>query len=199
MRAFLTAAASAIVLSLPAMAAPTIGQTAPDFTAKTTSGESVTLSEIEGTVVLEWTNHGCPFVKKHYKSGNMQDLQKSSAEKGVTWVSIISSADGKQGYVDAEKADALTESRGAHPTHIVLDPSGEIGRLYKAKTTPHMFVIDNKNLVYAGAIDSIPSGSQSDIEKAENYVQSALADIEAGNDVRTPVTQPYGCGVKYGS
>lgn len=199
MRAFLTAAASAIVLSLPAMAAPTIGQTAPDFTAKTTSGESVTLSEIEGTVVLEWTNHGCPFVKKHYKSGNMQDLQKSSAEKGVTWVSIISSADGKQGYVDAEKADALTESRGAHPTHVVLDPSGEIGRLYKAKTTPHMFVIDNKNLVYAGAIDSIPSGSQSDIEKAENYVQSALADIEAGNDVRTSVTQPYGCGVKYGS
>lgn len=199
MRTIFAATLSAIVMTLPASAAPTIGKIAPDFTVQTTSGENVTLSELDGIVVLEWTNHGCPFVKKHYESGNMQSIQKSATDDGVTWVTIISSAEGKQGYVSAEKADKLTADRGASPSYTILDPSGEVGRLYKAKTTPQMFIIEDKNLVYAGAIDSIPSGRKSDIEKAENYVESAFADIKAGKAVRTPVTQPYGCNVKYGS
>lgn len=199
MRSLIAASCAIAAFAMPVYAAPVVGKVAPDFTAETTTGESITLSEIEGTVVLEWTNHDCPFVKKHYKSGNMQDTQKVANENGATWITIISSAKGKQGYVDAEKANALTEKRDAEPSYVILDPSGEIGKLYRAKTTPHMFVIDDKNVAYAGAIDSVPSGNAKDIDRAENYVLSAMSDIKDNVDVRTPTSNPYGCSVKYGS
>jgi alkyl hydroperoxide reductase subunit AhpC len=181
------------------LAAPQIGQPAPDFTAEDTNGEAITLSDLAGQqVILEWTNHQCPFVGKHYSSGNMQTLQKETTAEGVVWLSIISSAPGEQGYVTAAEANALTESRDAVPTAVILDPEGEIGRLYGARTTPHMFVIDGEGtLQYMGAIDSIPSAQTSDLESAENYVRSALAELEAGDTVSTPATQPYGCTVKY--
>ncbi len=127
----------------------------------------------------------------------MQSTQKTLTESGATWVTIISSAPGKQGFVDADEADMLTTDRGAMPDYTILDPSGEIGKLYKAQTTPHMFVIEDGILEYAGAIDSIPSGNSADIEQAENYVLSAFADIQAGNDVQIASSKPYGCNVKY--
>lgn len=186
----------------PLAAAPEVGAPAPDFTGTTTTGDTITLSELTAAgqrVVLEWTNHDCPFVVKHYDSGNMQMTQREATADGdVTWVTVISSAPGKQGHVDAATADSLTKSREAAPTHVVLDPSGEIGQLYAAKTTPHMFVIDTDGtLAYAGAIDSIPSPRQSDLADAENYVLSALADLEVGQPVRTTQSKPYGCSVKY--
>ena len=199
MKAVIVASLTAIALAGPAFADAVIGQAAPDFTAVTTQNETITLSELEGLVVLEWTNHGCPFVKKHYKSGNMQATQTKAVAQGATWISIISSAKGKQGHVSAEKANSLTDERAAKPTHVVLDASGEIGRLYGAQTTPHMYVINNQTLEYAGAIDSIPSGNVDHIEKAENYVLSALSNIAAGEAVVTPFSKAYGCDVKYGS
>lgn len=202
-RSTLTAAASAslaaVAFAAPAFADAAPGQPAPSFTATGISGETIAVPDPDGRrMVLEWTNHGCPFVKKHYNSGNMQATQAHAAEQGVVWVSVISSAPGKQGHVDAEEARELTTSRDAHPADIVLDPSGEIGRLYGAKATPHMFVIDHDGTVaYAGAIDSIPSGAPEDIETAENYVLSALDALEAGEPVKTAATQAYGCDVKY--
>lgn len=183
------------------LAAPQIGQPAPDFTAEDTNGETITLSELAGqTVILEWTNHQCPFVGKHYSSGNMQTLQKETTADGVVWLSIISSAAGEQGYVTAAEANELTESRDAAPTAVILDPEGEIGQLYAARTTPHMYIIDEEGtLQYMGAIDSIPSAQISDLESAENYVRTALAALEAGEAVSPPATQPYGCTVKYKS
>ena len=183
----------------PAFADAIPGQAAPAFTTTGASGEVVTVPDPEGRkVVLEWTNHGCPFVKKHYKSGNMQKTQAHAHDQSAVWISVISSAPGKQGHVDAAKALDLTTSREAAPDHIVLDPTGDIGRLYGAKATPHMYVIDAQNVVaYAGAIDSIPSGKASDIPKAENYVVSALDSLAAGEAVATPSKPAYGCDVKY--
>ncbi|MGF1535721.1 MAG: redoxin domain-containing protein, partial [Elainellaceae cyanobacterium] len=159
------------------------------------------LSDFRGkVVVLEWTNHQCPFVGKHYGSGNMQALQADATAEGVTWLSIISSAPGKQGYVEPDKANELTESRNASPTAVLLDPKGEIGQLYDARTTPHMFVINEDGVVeYMGAIDSIPSADTADLEKAENYVEAALTSVLADQAVETAVSQPYGCSVKYDS
>ncbi len=183
------------------LAAPQIGQPAPDFTAKNTNGETITLSDLAGQkVILEWTNHQCPFVGKHYSSGNMQSLQKDTTAEGVVWLSIISSAPGEQGYVTAAEANELTKSRDAAPTAVILDPEGEIGRLYAARTTPHLYIIDEEGtLQYMGAIDSIPSAQISDLETAENYVRTALQELEAGEAVSNPATQPYGCTVKYKS
>jgi peroxiredoxin len=180
-------------------AAPRIGAPAPAFTGTDTSGAPISLADFKGkVVVLEWTNDGCPFVRKHYGSGNMQALQQEATASGVVWLSIISSAPGKQGYVDAARADELTRSRGAHPTHVLLDPSGTIGRLYGAKTTPHMYVIDQAGrLVYMGGIDDIPSARVDDIPKAHNYVRAALNELHAGKPVAQPVSRPYGCSVKY--
>jgi len=182
-----------------AFAAPEIGAPAPAFTGTTTSGDTVSLADLAGEkVILEWTNHDCPFVKKHYEAGNMQMTQEAAAENGYTWLTIISSAPGKQGHVSAEMADELTETRGASPSYVVLDESGEIGTAYAAKTTPHMYIIDEDGmLVYAGGIDSIPSADKADLEKAENYVLAAMENIEAGEPVATPQSQPYGCSVKY--
>ena len=175
------------------------GDAAPDFNAVDSNGNKVTLSELRGHyVVLEWTNNECPFVKKHYGSGNMQGLQKTYTGKGYRWYSIISSAPGKQGHVSAAKANELTSSRGAAPTGVILDESGAIGKAYDARTTPHMFIINPEGkLVYLGGIDSVPSTDQADIAGATNYVKAAFDAIEAGKPVAVPVSQPYGCGVKY--
>jgi len=182
-------------------ALPEAGQPAPDFEVVDTNGETVSLSQLKGkTVVLEWTNHECPFVVKHYGSGNMQTLQKEAVADNVVWVSVISSGEGKQGYVDAAKANQLSSERDASPSHILLDPTGELGHLYAAKTTPHMFVINAQGqLAYMGGIDSKASADPADIASATNYVRSALTEIKGGKPVTTSTSRPYGCSVKYKS
>jgi len=182
-----------------AQAAVAVGAPAPDFSATSTQGAAVSLSGLKGKiVVLEWTNHQCPFVRKYYNKGHMQQLQKTATADGVVWISINSSAAGKEGHVDAARANALTTERAAAPTHVVLDEKGEIGRLYGAKTTPHMFVINPEGaLVYMGAIDSKPTPNTDDIASATNYVTAALAALKAGRAVEPAATQPYGCSVKY--
>ncbi|RIJ30927.1 redoxin domain-containing protein [Henriciella algicola] len=201
--------AAAVALSAGAMiafsasAAPAAepGQPAPEFTGTTATGEEVSLSDFAGkTVILEWTNDGCPFVQKHYADPpqNMQGLQARAGEDDIVWLQVISSAPGTQGHVDGDRAIEINEGRSAAPTHVILDPSGDIGRLYEAKTTPHMFIIEpDSDIAYAGAIDSIPSSRVSDIETAENYVTAALDALEAGETVQTSWAAPYGCSVKY--
>ncbi len=177
----------------------TTGATAPDFTLTDTSGASHKLSDFKGkTVVLEWVNHGCPFVVKHYSKGNMQGLQADYTGKGVVWLSICSSAEGKQGYNTAEGWQKLNTEKGGKATAILLDPEGTVGKLYGAKTTPHMYVINAEGtLVYQGAIDDKPSTDSDDIPGAKNYVKAALDEVLAGKPVTTGQTKPYGCGVKY--
>lgn len=189
-----------LVFTAPAIAAsPTIGQPAPNFTATDSNGVQHQLSDFKGkNVVLEWTNHQCPFVMKHYDSNNMQGLQKKWTAEDVIWLSIISSAPGKQGHVNGVEANAQTEKRGAAPTAVILDETGEIGKLYGAKTTPHMFIIDtNGTLAYAGAIDSKSSPRATDIEGATNYIDVALTALKNGGTIDVTSTKPYGCGVKY--
>jgi peroxiredoxin len=176
-----------------------IGQPAPDFTAVDSKGDTVQLSQYRGkTVVLEWTNADCPYTRKHYSSGNMQSIQTLAQKNGVVWLTVVSSAPGKQGFVNGREADALTRSRNAAPTAVLLDPTGTVGRLYNAKTTPHMFVIDkNGALQYMGGIDSIATADVSDIQNAEPYLKEAMLAVQQGNPVAHPVTQPYGCSIKY--
>lgn len=197
----LTAAAVAVAfLAAPVSAStPEVGKAAPDFTGVDSNGASVTLSALRGKlVVLEWTNHGCPYVSKHYGAGNMQKTQKTARAKGAVWLSIISSAPGRQGHVDGAGANRLTKSRGAAPSHVILDPKGTIGRKYEATNTPHMFIVGKDGtLLYMGAIDSIRSANPADIPRAKNYVTAALDEIAAGRTVSDPVTRQYGCSVKY--
>src|ERR1700683_772645 len=176
-----------------------VGQPAPEFTATDSQGKTRRLSDFRGkTVVLEWTNADCPYTRKHYTSGNMQSVQVLAQERGVIWLTVISSARGKQGYVDGPRADALTRSRHAVPTAVLLDSSGMVGRLYQAKTTPHMFVIDkNGDLKYMGGIDSIATADVSDIVQAEPYLKEAMLAVGENKPVAHPVTRPYGCSVKY--
>jgi peroxiredoxin len=176
-----------------------VGSPAPNFTAKTSTGQTVSLSDYKGkVVVLEWTNHECPFVVKHYSTGNMQKLQQEAKAKGVVWFSVVSSAPGQQGFVTAEQANAVVKEKKASPTAVLLDPDGTLGKLYGARTTPHMFVIDKAGqLQYMGAIDDAPSLANQDVTKANNYVRAALGQIMAGQKVTTSTTQPYGCSVKY--
>jgi peroxiredoxin len=185
--------------SVSAMAAVNVGQPAPGFTGTDSNGKTHSLSQYKGkTVVLEWTNHDCPYVVKHYSSGNMQELQKAATTDGVVWLSIISSKPGKQGHVSGKQANELTTARNAVPTAVILDESSEIGIKYGAKTTPHMFIIDkNGMLVYMGGIDNMPSKNTDDIAKATNYVRMALNEIKAGKPVSESITRPYGCSVKY--
>ena len=189
------------LIAVPAFAdtAPETGQPAPAFTAQAIDGSTVDLSKLKGkVVVLEWTNKDCPFVHKMYDSGAMQALQAKATAAGVEWISIMSSASGKDGYVDAAGAAKVVAERGAHPSEVLLDPTGRIGHLYAAKTTPDMFVIDKTGtLVYAGAIDDKPSADKGDVAGAHNYVAAALDAVEAGKTVETPVTVSYGCSVKY--
>ena len=184
------------------MAAPKIGQPAPNFSLVDSTGKTVSLDEFKGkTVILEWTNHQCPFVRKHYDSGNMQSTQKSFADdEAVVWLSIVSSAPGKEGFVSAAEANELTKTRQASPDKVLLDPEGLVGKTYSAKTTPHMYIIDTEgSLQYMGAIDSINSADKADISKAENYVLKAMAELKAGKSVSQALTRPYGCSVKYKS
>ena len=182
-----------------AQASPQIGAPAPGFIGTDTTGKEINLADFAGqNVMLEWTNHGCPFVSKHYDSGNMQATQKALTDDGVVWISVISSAPGKQGYVSPEEADELSRSRGAVPTHVILDPEGTIGHAYEAKTTPHMYLIDEEQVLqYMGAIDSIRSARPSDIPKATNYALTSWDALKSGAEIDPASTTAYGCTVKY--
>jgi peroxiredoxin len=187
------------ILDVAAAAAPQIGQPAPDFTVQDSKGAPVSLSQYRGkTVVLEWTNADCPYTRKHYTSGNMQAVQGLAQQNGIVWLSVISSAPGKQGYVTGPGADALTQERHAAPTAVLLDPTGAVARLYAAKTTPHMFVIDkNGMLAYMGGIDSVATADPADIAHAEPYLKEAMLAVAQGEKPPHAVTKPYGCSIKY--
>ncbi|THF59398.1 redoxin domain-containing protein [Pseudothauera rhizosphaerae] len=190
------------LLTGAALAAPQVGQPAPTFSATTADGNTLDLQSLRGrTVVLEWTNHDCPFVRKHYRTGNMQATQLAATSQGAVWLQIISSAPGTQGHVDGATALRLnSERRADRISHVVLDPDGKVGRLYGAQVTPHMYVIDAAGtLVYMGGIDSIPSANDGDLANATNYVRATLTALQAGQPVPNPVTRAYGCTVKYGS
>jgi peroxiredoxin len=187
------------ILDTAAAAAPQIGQPAPDFTAVDSKGNAVHLSQFRGkTVVLEWTNADCPYTRKHYSSGNMQNTQGLARQHGIVWLSVISSAPGKQGYVDGAQADQLTRSRGAAPSAVLLDPMGTVARLYGAKTTPHLFVIDKDGaLRYMGGMDSIASADAADIPRAEPYLKEAMLAVSQGDPAPHAITRPYGCSIKF--
>lgn len=194
--------AAAVLFGLaasPAMAAVEVGKPVPDFSVPDIEGKVQTLSQYRGApVVLEWSNPECPFVKKFYEPGAMQELQKHAAGKGVVWLKINSSAEGKQGNLTAEQAKESLAKTGSSVTSYILDGKGEIGKQFSAKTTPHMFVIDNKGvLAYAGAIDDKPTASQDDIKGAKNYVRAAIDALTAGKPVEVASSDPYGCSVKY--
>jgi peroxiredoxin len=176
-----------------------VGEPAPDFQATDSNGQAHKLSSERGKfVVLEWHNNGCPYTQKHYESGNMQRLQKEWTDKGVVWFTVISSAPGQQGYVTAQQENDYLKQMKASPTAALLDPEGEAGRRYSAKTTPHMFVINPAGiLIYDGAIDDKATTEQADIAGAKNYVSQALEEAVAGKPVSTPTSRPYGCSVKY--
>lgn len=180
-------------------AAVETGQPAPDFSTADLQGNPRALSEFKGKfVVLEWFNYDCPFVKKHYSTGNMQNLQKTYAEKGVIWFSINSSAPGKQGNYPPDQMKKMSEDWSTASTEILLDPDGTVGKMYGAKTTPHLFIIAPEGkLIYMGAIDDRPSTNPEDVKGATNYVQKALDEAMNGQEVSEPVTQSYGCSVKY--
>jgi peroxiredoxin len=200
-RRIVLAAAMSAALVGPASAAPTLGQPAPAFQAVDASGRTRSLSEFAGKiVVLEWTNNGCPYVGKHYGSGNMQRLQKQARAEGVVWLTIISSAPGMQGYLTPSQAKAWKQKEYANSTDLLLDPDGRVGRAYEAKATPHMFIIDKAGKVaYMGGIDDRPYADPASLKGARNYVAAALADLKAGRPVAVAVSKPYGCSVKYGS
>jgi peroxiredoxin len=176
-----------------------VGEAAPDFKATDSNGQTHQLSQYRGKyVVLEWHNNGCPYTRKHYESGNMQRLQKEWTSRGVVWFTVISSAAGQQGYVTASQENDYLRQMNAAPSAVLLDPLGEVGRLYEARTTPHMFVINPSGvLIYDGAIDSKATTDQADIATATNYVSQALEESMAGKPVSTPTSRPYGCSVKY--
>lgn len=184
-----------------ASSGPQVGQPAPAFSAKDTNGKTVSLADLKGkTVVLEWSNHDCPFVKKHYTGNNMQALQKKWTAQNVVWLTIVSSPVGEQGYVDAAQANKLTADRGAAPSSVLLDPKSQIARAYGAQVTPHMYVIDKTGkLAYAGGIDDKPSTRVDDLKGAKNFVDIALTELAEGKPVSTSTARPYGCTVKYAS
>ena len=189
-----------LLLSLGIVSASEL--TAPSFQLMNQNGENIELDSFKGKkIILEWTNHDCPFVQRHYETSNMQNLQEKYTEEGVVWLSIISSAEGKQGYVSPDEAIELTNSRGAKPSHVLFDTSGKVGKMYKAKTTPHMYIIDeNQKLQYQGAIDNMGrTGAlfNTDLSKAKNYVVAAMNDLANGLSVQESKTRPYGCSIKY--
>jgi len=189
----------AFLMGSHAFAAPAVGQQAPDFVAVDTSGAKHKLSDFAGKfVVLEWTNPGCPFVRKHYGSGNMPATQKAATDKGVVWLAINSTERAATDYLKPEALDAWMKSQKAAPTAVLMDEDGLIGQVYGARTTPHIFIIDPKGtLVYAGGIDSIASAREEDIKTATNYVNRALGEAFGGKPISTASTRPYGCSIKY--
>jgi peroxiredoxin len=200
-RTAIALAAAAALVAPAASAKPVLGQAAPAFAVADADGRTRSLADFRGkTVVLEWTNNGCPYVQKHYNSGHMQGLQKQATAEGVVWLTVISSAPGFQGYLTGPQAKAWKAKAGAHSSDVLLDPSGVMGRAYGARATPHMFVIDRAGtLVYMGGIDDQPTTDPDSLKVAKNYVTAALADVKAGRPVATAVTRPYGCSVKYSS
>lgn len=182
-----------------AFAAPTVGQLAPDFVAVDTHGKQHRLSDFAGKfVVLEWTNPGCPFVRKHYDSGNMPATQKSATSKGVVWLAVNSTERAASDYLKPAALDAWMKSQSAAPTAVLMDEDGVIGQAYAARTTPHIFIIDPKGtLVYAGGIDSIASARPEDIKSATNYVNQALGEAFGGKGISAATTRAYGCSIKY--
>ena len=189
------------VLALFALSASAVkvGDQAPDFTGTDSHGQTHKLSDYRGKfMVLEWHNNGCPFTKKHYESGNMQKLQQEWTSKGVIWLTVISSSPGSQGYVTADQENEYLQKMHAAPTAAILDPKGDIGHLYGAKTTPHMFVINPQGqIIYNGAIDDKATTDLSDVNGANNYVSDALQEAMSGKAVAVATTRPYGCSVKY--
>lgn len=204
----LVIALPALLVALVAFGAPgidappadaEIGEPAPGFTLEGTDGETYTLSDLEGQfVVLEWLNFGCPYVGKHYDSGNMPSLQEKYTDEGVVWLSVVSSAPGTQGYYPPEEMNARNEKRGGQQTAILMDPTGEVGQMYGAQTTPHMYIINPEGeLIYKGGIDDKPTVDEADIESATNYVEAALDAAMNGEEVAVKTAPPYGCSVKY--
>jgi peroxiredoxin len=201
-----TAVALALSLTcVPGTANPAaqarIGAPAPTFSLTDSSGKAVSLADFKGkTVVLEWTNHDCPYVRKHYNGNNMQTLQKKWTGQGVVWLTLISSMPGSQGYVTAQEANKLTASRNAAPTAVLFDPKGDVGRAYGAQTTPHMYVItgDGK-LVYMGGIDDKATTRLEDLKTAKNFVDQALGEVTQGKPVSVTTSRAYGCTIKYSS
>lgn len=193
-------AAAVLALSAAVVAAPQIGEPAPDFSVVDTQGKTHALSDYAGQkVILEWTNHDCPFVRKHYGAGNMQEQQRIARdEHDVVWLTVISSKPGAQGHVSPERADELTQSRDADPDAVLIDESGEMGHAYDARVTPHMYIIDEEGILrYMGGIDSNPSADPDDIPEATQYVMVALDEMAAGDEISQATTRPYGCTVKY--
>jgi len=191
--------AAAFTLTSALNATVETGATAPEFTLTDTTGGTHSLSDFSGKyVVLEWTNHQCPFVVKHYRNGDMQAQQKAMTADGAIWLQINSSAEGKQGYLTPESAERLRASQEVHSTAMLLDTSGKVGRAYDARVTPHMYLIDPEGtLVYQGAIDSIRSTKPADVAKAKNYLKAGYESAKAGEAIANATTVPYGCGVKY--
>ena len=192
-----------LLLSGSCFGSALIDQKAPDFSLFDSHGKEISLNSFEGKkVVIEWTNHGCPFVAKHYKTGNMQSTQEFTIENDAIWLSVISSAPGTQGFVSSAEANELTAAREASPSHVLFDPTGRVGKMYNAKTTPHMYIVNKSGVLkYEGAIDD--AGGRGfmfkDLLKATNYIKKGLIELSTGNKVSTPVTKPYGCSVKYAS
>ncbi|POR46088.1 thioredoxin family protein [Bosea psychrotolerans] len=176
-----------------------IGQPAPAFQAVDADGKTRNLSEFAGkTVILEWTNHDCPYVRKHYNSATMQTLQKDMVREGIVWLSVVSSPVGEQGYVDGAAAKELTTKRDAAPAAVLLDPNSKVARAYGATTTPHMYIVDPKGtLAYMGAIDDKPSSNPASLNGAKSYVRQAVAELKAGKPISEAATKSYGCAVKY--
>jgi hypothetical protein len=198
MKAF-AAACFALAIATPALAAVDVGQAVPDFRLTNSNGETVQLSQFaDQTVVLEWNNPGCPFVQRHYRSGNMQALQAEARSQGIVWLTINSGAPGRQGFMRGPAANEFVEQQSASPDHYLLDPRGVVGRGFEARTTPQMYVIDGDRILrYDGAIDDRPRAPLAQTRSATNYVRAALSDMLAGRSVRTGSTRPYGCSVKY--
>lgn len=191
----------AALLPIAAHAAPSVGQPAPDFTLKDAGGKAVKLSDFKGKhVVLEWTNPGCPYVRKHYDSANLPLTQKEAMGNGVVWLAVNSTEKASYDYLEPGKLVAWLKDRKSTPTAVLMDEEGTVGRAYGARTTPHLYIVDPKGtLVYAGGIDSIPSSSPEDIPKATNYVKKALAEALSGKPITAATTRPYGCSIKYKS
>lgn len=191
----------ALLLAAAVQAAPAVGQPAPAFTLKDSAGRTVNLADYRGKyVVLEWTNPGCPYVRKHYDSGNMAATQQDAAGKGVVWLSINSTEKASFDYMQPAKLVAWQQQRKVQPTATLMDEEGTVGKAYGARTTPHMYIVDPQGqLVYAGGIDSIPSSNPDDIAKATNYVRQAVAEVSAGKPISAATTRAYGCSIKYKS
>ncbi len=200
LRSTLLAAALASA-SFFSAAAPSVGQAAPDFSLKDTAGKTVRLSDFKGRhVVLEWTNPGCPYVQKHYNSGNMPATQKEAVDKGVVWLAINSTEKAHGDYLEPGKLALWQQERKSRPSAMLMDEDGATGQAYGARTTPHLYIVDAKGqLIYAGGIDSIASSNPDDIKKATNYVRQALGEALSGKPVSMSTSRPYGCSVKYKS